>query len=85
MSEQSTEDEGWMEWRGLQGARGSVYALMSGVDSGKLAFLHMLAQAWNVTAVDKQQEAVVQHQQHSCKHRLHLHNIYEPSTHRFKK
>lgn len=38
MSEQRAEEERWMEWRGLQGARGSVYALMSGTDSGKLAF-----------------------------------------------
>lgn len=27
-----------MEWRGLQGARGSVYALMSGADSGEISF-----------------------------------------------
>lgn len=38
MSEQRAEDGGWMEWRGLRGAHGSVYALMSGTDSGKLAF-----------------------------------------------
>lgn len=32
-------------------------ALMSETDSGKLAFLHLLAQALNASPVDKQQEA----------------------------
>lgn len=45
MSEQQAEDESWMEWRGLRGAHGSVYALMSETEGGKLAIWHMLARA----------------------------------------
>lgn len=47
------------EWRGLQGARGSVYALLSGTRRGKLASSNAGKSLWNVTTLNKQQEAAL--------------------------
>lgn len=54
-----------MEWRRFQGACGSVYVLILGTNSRELDCFWRGFLASNATAGNKQQEAVVQHQEHN--------------------